>query len=384
MYFTITQNDGAGLKPEAVLLFRNEKQKLIPTVDVPERAITIEKPRPGTESELIYTLSAALEEADNAKACRLSIPISEAAYGLHTDHITNCFENFINKEAVNFSLDILLKPHKHTMRQIILATQDTILNQALHRKLTRKSSWSKARKFSFVLDCLDLELDRESICKRHFIHQSSLKQYLQNFSKDCKAELLERLSNIHAEKYGKEVLAIINDKDQLRTLVTTIRSAHRSGFISDEYSTDLQLSKLIRTLDDLLIALDHLGQLFPYIVHLVPDQNFMGTHSKRKWSSKGSRQTRKNKRDRLTAVDLREEIGKVYAYLLKRIQRTQMLKGSVFPVSKLQDFWTSDSWGLISSENAPAHEISLELLSNHYDLGIERLTQIIYDSKRHG
>jgi hypothetical protein len=282
----------------------------------------------------------------------------------------------------DYCLGILLEPYKHPLREIILVTEGEKLSREVRKKLSRKSDWSKARKFAFVLDCLDLELDRKSICNRHFIHQSSFPEYLQDFSEECKPELLERMQNIQIDQYGREVASIFNDCEQLQALVEALKNGHRNGFFLDSYSIDFQLSNAINCLDELITALDYQGQLFPYIVHLVPDPEFLDAHPLRKPSSKACQSKRKKKTVRLAPSDLKEEINYHYAYILKRIQKIQSLKDSVFPVSKLQDFWPIDNWNQVFSENAPAYKITLEVLSDHYNLGIDRLRQILRKSHK--
>lgn len=117
---------------------------------------------------------------------------------------------------------------------------------------------------------------------------------------------------------------------------------------------------------------------------MVPDKKIMIKHSSRIPLRKKHQRTKGKKVFRATGKDLKSEIQQAYSHLLKRIQKIRLLEDSVFPVSELQEFWDKESWRRIISKKAKAHRITLELLSNRYDLGIDRLSQMIFDSKRHG
>jgi hypothetical protein len=244
MYFSITKKDKEGLNPTAVLVLTDQHGKTSPFISISESDIWIQKPMVSYVPKLLETFQKSVREADEKQAHSLKIFITEKALGLQSDTIVDLIVSLVNKnkDFIDCSLEILLKPYEHFLREIIFVTEDEQLSRAVRKKLSRKTDWSKARKLAFVLDCLDLELERKSICERHFIHQSSFPKYLQDFSEECKPELLERLQNIQADQYGNEVASIFNDGEQLLAFVSVLKSAHRNGFFLDSYSIDFQLS----------------------------------------------------------------------------------------------------------------------------------------------
>lgn len=385
MYFSITTKDKEGLNPTALLILTDQNGKTSPSISISEPDIWIQKSKVLGVPKLLETFRESIREADEKHhAHSLKIIIKEKALGLHSDSIIDLIVSLVNKDTdfTDYCLGILLEPDKHFLREIILITEDRQLSSAVRKKLSRKNDWSKARKLAFVLDCLDLKLDRKSICKRHFIHTSSFPKYLQILSKECKQELRERQQKIQIYQHGNEVASIFNDSDQLQALISALKNDHRNGFLLDSYSIDFQFLPVIKKLESLTTALDYYGRLFPYIVHLVPDPKFNHTHPLRKPSSNRKRCKNKNTSDCISTADLTEDIRKDYADLLKRLQKIQMLKDSVFPVSKLQDFWPIDNWDQVYSEKAPVHKITLELLSDHYNLGKDRLCQILPKSPK--
>jgi hypothetical protein len=379
MYLSITTKEKEGLHPSSVLVLTDHYGKTSPSNSIPKPDIIIQKSKVSSVPEFLETFQKTVREADEKQAHSLKIFITDDAISLRSEAIVDSIVSLVNKD-IDFTdhwLAILLEPDKHFLGEIILVIEDRQLRDAVRKRLSRKADWSKARKLAFVIDCLELDLDRKSICKRHFIHQSSFPKYLQDFSGECKPELLERLQNIQTYEYGKEVASIFKDCDQIQVLVSALKSAHRNGFFLDSYSTDFQLSRVIKKLESLTTALDYYERLFPYIADLVPDSKFNHTHPLRKASPKARRHKGIKKTVRFAPSELKEEIRDDYAYLLKRIQKIQLLKDSVFPVSKLQDSWPINHWDQIFSEKAPAHKITLELLSDHYNLGKDRLRQIL-------
>ena len=386
MYLSIKKKDKAGLDPSAVLAFEDQhaKTSLPNAISIPD--IIIKKPKAYSVADFLKIIVESVREADEEHHVRsMKVFITKEATGLQSEAIADSIVSLLNEDIsfTDYHLAILLKPDKHFLCEIIIVSEDKKLRDAVRRKLSRKGDWSKARKLAFVLDCLDLELDRKSICERHFIHLSAFPKYLESFSKECEPELCTRLRNIQTDQYGKEVCIIFNDFDKFQVLVSAFKKAHRNGFFFDSYLTDLQLAHAIKDLEKLAATLDYCGLLFPYIAHLVPEKEISDLRLSRKQSSKRRRSKEKKKPARLPIFELKEEVRDDYYYLLKRIQKIQLLKGSVFPVSKIEDFWPFDCWDQVFTEKAPAHEITLEILSDHYDAGIDRLHQVLTKSPKY-
>ncbi|WP_155306618.1 hypothetical protein [Desulfosarcina widdelii] len=385
MYLYISKKDIECLIPSSVLLFEDQHGKTSLPNSIPIPDIIIKKSKAFSVPEFLKTMVESVREADEKHHVRsMKVFITKEAIDLQSEAIVNSIVSLLN-EDINFTdycLAILLKPDKHFLRELIFVIEDRQLRDAVRRKLSRKKDWSKFRKLTFVLDCLDLDLDRNAICKRHFIHQSAYPKYLKNFSKECEQELCKRLRNIQTDQYGKEVAILFSKSKRLQVSIAVLKNAHRKGFFLESYSADFQLSHVIKDLESLAAALDYYGRLFPYITHLVPDRKLNDLHPNRKSSSKAQRLKGNNKPARLTISELKKEVGNDYAYLLKLIQKIQLLKGSIFPISKLRDFWPFDYWDQVFSEKAPAHEITLEILSDHYDVGMDRLRQVLTKSPR--
>lgn len=321
-------------------------------------------------------------EECKAKQCK-SVVISCSNSGVKSDpgFSINFIVGLINQEVFK---EVLLKPADYALEAIIIQVQTEKTKELIRKELAIKSTWSKARQLSFILDALKLK--RPETCDLHYINTNDYPEYLEKFCVNCKEELLTRAENIFIAEYGeksRDIFQIIKQFSEIQRLYLSLCETNKRG----ANEADKLLSKVmdseyilgtwrIRREGSLMDIIKFYDPLFVYIKHLIPDHkwhksrsNKPNIHNRRNKPRIHNRKKHGNnsKKKELLADEAKIEIQNDYDELMTIINKTRLLKKYrlPFPIDLLEEFWGYFDWKNIIDDTQSDSRFIIDLLSQY-------------------
>ena len=286
----------------------------------------------------------------------------------------------VNHEAFE---KVLLKPDDYFLDKIIIQVNKEGDEKTIEKELAIKSTWSKARQLSFILDALKLK--RPETCELHYINTNDYSEYLEKFCVNCKEELLTRAENIFITKHSeanRDIYEIIKKFSEINKLYLNLYNKNQvknSKVFSKVMKSEYPLIDWTTTKREpfLMDKLQFINPLFVYIKHLIPDYKWY----KYGWQTKQPINRRGKKKEKAAIPDdVKPEVKSDYKTLLYCIYMTRLWQKSSlpFPINLLQEFWAESVWKRIIAETETDSELVVDLLAEHHGVKNSSIENIIF------